>query len=177
MKKVAVFGKPGNGKSTLSKKLSAKTGIPLYPLDSIVYKPNGETIDRSVFADKHAALLAKGSWIIDGLGPLSAFYERLNQADTLIYIDLPYSTSYWLATKRCLKGLFVKPEGWPEGSSILKGTWNSYKMLRLSPRFWNKAFMEKLQTLSEGKRLHVVKSVAELNSLIDKGLYKEGRAK
>ena len=38
MKKIVVFGKPGSGKSTLSKKLAAATGIKLHALDSIVYK-------------------------------------------------------------------------------------------------------------------------------------------
>ena len=38
MKKIAVFGKPGSGKSTLSKKIASATGIQLHPLDSIAYK-------------------------------------------------------------------------------------------------------------------------------------------
>jgi len=38
MKKVAVFGKPANGKSTLSKRLASATGIKLYALDSIYMK-------------------------------------------------------------------------------------------------------------------------------------------
>ncbi len=46
MKKVAVFGKPGSGKSTMSKRLAAVTGIPLHPLDSIVYEKNGDLVDR-----------------------------------------------------------------------------------------------------------------------------------
>jgi len=87
MNKVAVFGKPGSGKSTLSRKLATATGILLYSLDS--------------------------------------FWQRLEQADTLMYIDLPYRVSYWLVTKRLIKGLIVKPEGWPEGSSVFKGSLQS----------------------------------------------------
>ncbi|WP_290517344.1 hypothetical protein [Alcanivorax sp.] len=41
MKKIAVFGKPGSGKSTLSKALALATGIQLHQLDSIVYKKMG----------------------------------------------------------------------------------------------------------------------------------------
>ena len=108
----------------------------------------------------------EGAWIIDGLGPLGAFNKRLESADTLIYIDLPYFVSYWFVTKRCLKGLFVKPEGWPDGSSVIKGTLNSYKVLKLCPGFWNDEFMSRLSQISEGKQLHVVKSTAELDNLL-----------
>jgi adenylate kinase family enzyme len=37
MKKVAVFGNTGGGKSTLSKQLAEITGLPLYVLDKIQY--------------------------------------------------------------------------------------------------------------------------------------------
>ncbi|MGD1944546.1 MAG: hypothetical protein ACFB0G_24900 [Leptolyngbyaceae cyanobacterium] len=42
MKKVAVFGNAGGGKSTLSKRLAAVTELPLGALDLIKYKPGGE---------------------------------------------------------------------------------------------------------------------------------------
>ena len=135
MKKIAVFGKPGGGKSTLSKRLATVTDINLYPLDSIVYRPNGELVEREIFDREHAQILASEKWIIDGFGPLASFYKRLDEADTLIYINLPYLTSYWLVTKRLIKGLFMKPVGWPKVSSIIKGSLKSYKMLRMSPIF------------------------------------------
>lgn len=166
MKKVAVFGKPGSGKSTFSKALSRSSGIPLHQLDSIVYQPNGEPVPKDVFNQAHDKILNEDAWIIDGLGPLGAFHQRLESADTLIYIDLPYFVSYWFVTKRCLKGLFVKPEGWPDGSSVIKGTLNSYKVLKLCPGFWNDEFMSRLSQISEGKQLHVVQSTAELDHLL-----------
>lgn len=111
MQKIAVFGKPGSGKSTVSKVIASATGLPLHQLDSIVYKPNGDPVERNVFDEAHSNILSSDRWIIDGLGPLSSFNARLDAADTLIYIDLPYSVSYWFVTKRLLKGLFIKPEG------------------------------------------------------------------
>jgi adenylate kinase family enzyme len=166
MKKIAVFGKPGSGKSTLSKSLAFATGIPLHPLDSIVYKKNGDLVEREVFDKAHENILSSDSWMIDGLGPMGSFNKRLDAADTLIYIDLPYAVSYWLVTKRLLKGLLVTPEGWPKGSSIIKGTLASYKMLKLSPKFWNNDLLKKLELMSTNKSLHVIRSVAELNSFV-----------
>ncbi|SIO96740.1 adenylate kinase [Vibrio spartinae] len=163
MKKVAVFGKPGSGKSTVSKALALASGLPLHQLDSLVYKPNGEFVAREEFDAAHNDILCSDSWVIDGLGPISSFYERLAAADTLVYIDLPYSVSYWFVTKRLLKGLFVKPEGWPDGSAILKGSLNSYKTLKLCPRFWNDDFSSQLMAYSRSKDVYIIKTVSELN--------------
>ena len=162
-KKIAVFGKPGSGKSTLSKRLASETRIPLHPLDSIVYQPNGNPVDRETYNRAHEQILASDSWIIDGFGPIESFYKRLEAADTLIYIDLPYPSSYWLVTKRLVKGLRVKPEGWPEGSSIIKGSLQSYKMLRLSPKFWNQQFLQQVEGMSSDKKVHVIRSISELD--------------
>lgn len=170
MKKIVVFGKPGSGKSTLSKNMASATGIKLYALDSIVYKKNGDLVEREAYDKEHESILSSDSWIIDGFGPIESFNKRLDVADTLIYIDLPYVISYWLVTKRFLKGLSVKPEGWPEGSSVLKGTLASYKVLKLCPKFWNDDFMHKLESLSTNKSLYVIRSIPELNSFVDRNI-------
>ncbi len=170
MKKIAVFGKPGSGKSTLSKRLASATGIQLHALDSIEFKKNGDRVDRPMFDEAHEKLLAHDSWLIEGFGPVGWFYKRLEAADTLIYIELPYIVSYWLVTKRFLKGLFIKPEGWPDGCSILKGTLESYKVLRLCPKFWNDSFAQKLEEMSPDKTLYVIGSISELNNFIDKNV-------
>lgn len=166
MRKVAIFGKPGSGKSTLSKQLAGAIGLPLYPLDAIVYQANGDLVAREVFDQAHNKIITSDAWIIDGFGPMGAFFQRLESADTLIYIDFPYPVSYWFVIKRFLKGWFVKPEGWPEGSSLFKGTWQSIQTLRLCPKFWNHDFLEKLQGIATGKQLIVIRSVSELKRFI-----------
>lgn len=170
MRKVAVFGKPGSGKSTLSKNLASASGIKLHALDSILYKENGDQVDRKTYDEKHERILSCESWIIDGIGPMESFNKRLEAADTLIYIELPYITSYWLVTKRLLKGLVVKPEGWPDGSSVLRGTLESYKMLKLCPKFWNESFLKRLEKISANKSLYIIRAVCELNSFVDKNV-------
>jgi len=168
MKRIAVFGKPGSGKSVLSKKLALSTGISLHQLDSIVYHKNGDFVDRKTVDAAHNNILSSESWIIDGIGPMDLFYRRLHAADSLIYIELPYFVSYWFVTKRLLKGLVTKPEGWPEGSSIINGTLNSYRTLKKCPQFWNDNFQEKLDEISVDKSLFVIRSISELDGFIAK---------
>ena len=170
MKKIVVFGKPGSGKSTLSKRLASATGIKLHALDSIEFKKNGDKVDSSTYNEVHENILSSDSWIIDGFGPIESFNKRLGVADTLIYIDLSYSVSYWLVTKRFLKGLLIKPEGWPDGSSVLKGTLESYRVLRICPKFWNNDFIQRLEKESTNKTLYVIRSISELNRFIDENV-------
>lgn len=166
MNRVIVFGKPGGGKSTLSRKLSAVTGIYMCALDLIEYKQNGERVSSEEYSKKHADLIGSDSWIIEGFGTLESFWLRVDAADTLIYVDLPYYIHYWWVTKRLLKSFFVKPEGWPEGSSVLKGTLASWKYLRLSPKFWTPELFEKIQSRGKGRYIYRITSVKEINTFV-----------
>ena len=162
--KIVIFGKPGGGKSSLGRKLAAATGIKLCSLDLIEYKKNGERVSPEEYSQQHADLLSADNWIIEGLGTLESFWLRIDAADTLIYVDLPYPVHYWWIAKRLLKSVFVNPEGWPEGSSVLKGTLASWRYLRLSPRFWTPGLFEKIQQRAKGKNIYRITSVKEINN-------------
>ena len=166
MKKIAVFGKPGGGKSTFSQKLSLKIDIPFYALDLIEYKQDGTKTDLSEFERQHQELIESDKWIVDGFGTITSFYQRLACADTLIYIDLPYPIHYWRVTKRLLQSIFHKPKGWPEGSSVWKGTVSSYKTLKSCPQFWNENFLAYIQEIAKGKKLLVFSSASEMNKYL-----------
>ncbi|SFS13812.1 hypothetical protein [Yoonia litorea] len=164
IKRVTVFGKPAGGKSTLSCKISEATGIALFPLDLMEYHQNGELVDRDVFYQKHAELIASDKWVIEGLGTMRSFWDRIDAADTLVYVDLPYRIHYWWVIKRFLKAPFVKPLGWPEGSSVLKGTLAGFKYLKLSRAFWTPDLLEKIKVRAKGKTLHHITSLRQLNT-------------
>ena len=140
MKKVAIFGNTGAGKSTLSRHLAEKTGLPLVTLDLIEYRPGGEPVPHEEFLKAHADVLEQDAWIIDGFGSVPSAWQRFDAADTLVYLDLPLSVHAWWVTKRLFKGLFRNPEGWPEGSPMWKSTIRSYRTIwlchkKLTPRY------------------------------------------
>ena len=66
MKKVIVIGCPGSGKSTVSRALHNKTGIPLYHLDMMYWNADKTTVEKGVFLERLSAVLEKNEWIIDG---------------------------------------------------------------------------------------------------------------
>lgn len=140
MHRVAVFGNAGGGKSTLSKRLAEITRLPLIPLDLMQYRPGGEEVPHAEFKAAHDALLQQDRWIVDGFGSLDTVWERLDAADTLVYLDMPVLQHYWWVTKRFIKSMWVLPEGWPENSPLLKSTLNSYYTVwlchqKLTPKY------------------------------------------
>jgi len=88
MKKVIVIGCPGSGKSTISRELHNKTGIPLYHLDMMYWNADKTTVEKSVFLERLSAVLKNNEWIIDG-NYGSTMELRMAACDTVIFLDYP----------------------------------------------------------------------------------------
>ncbi len=88
MKKIIVIGCPGSGKSTVSRALHNKTGIPLYHLDMMYWNADKTTVEKSVFLERLSAVLEKDEWIIDG-NYGSTMELRMAACDTVIFLDYP----------------------------------------------------------------------------------------
>jgi adenylate kinase family enzyme len=58
MKRVAVFGNAGGGKSTLARELAAITGLPLAVVDELEYRAGGVKVPHEEYLQAHATLLA-----------------------------------------------------------------------------------------------------------------------
>lgn len=163
MKKVAVFGNAGGGKSTLSKRLAELTGLPLVALDLLQYKPGGGEVLDSEYKTAHDQLLEQDRWIVDGFGSLDTVWQRLKVADTLIYVDLPVFQHYWWVTKRFLKGWFVPPESWPKNSPLLKGTLNSYYTVWLCHKKLTPQYRDYIKQAKETKKVYHLNSSDDIN--------------
>src|SRR5437867_2558056 len=122
MKRVAVFGNAGGGKSTLARRLAELTGLPLHVVDLMQFRAGGAKVPHNEFLQAHADLLRRDEWIIDGFGNAAIAWERFAAADTLVYVDLPLMTHYSWVTKRFIKGLFANPKGWPDNSPLWSST-------------------------------------------------------
>ena len=122
MKRVAVFGNAGGGKSTLARRLAELTRLPLYSIDMMEFSAGADAVPRDEYLKAHADLLRREEWVIDGFGGAACAWERFAAADTLVYVDLPLLTHYRWVTKRFVRGLLANPEGWPDNSPMWSST-------------------------------------------------------
>ena len=167
MKRVAVFGNAGGGKSTLAGRLAELTGLPLYPIDVIQFREGGEKVSHEEYLKIHAKLLCQDGWIIDGYGSVASAWERFTRADTLVYVDLPLLTHYWFVTKRFVKHLFGDPEGWPPNSPIWSSTVSSYHALWLCHRRLTPRYRQLVTKMAATKLVHHLTSPAEMRTFLD----------
>jgi adenylate kinase family enzyme len=175
MKRVAVFGNAGAGKSTLARRLAELTGLPLYTLDTIQfwagrYRPeekDGGRVPHDEYLTIHADILKRDRWIVDGYDSVASAWARFDAADTLVYIDLPLLTHYRWITKRLVKGLFRNPEGWPENSPVWRSTLDSYRVVWRCDRRLTPKYRQLVATASSDKRVHHLRSPTEIRSFLE----------
>jgi adenylate kinase family enzyme len=165
MKRVAVFGNTGGGKSTLAKRLADVTRLPLYPLDKLQYRAGGDKVPHEEYLKAHADLMRQDEWIIDGFGCVASAWERFSKADTLVFIDLPLVTHYWWVTKRLIKR--VNPEGWPDDSPMWRSTVHSYRVAWLCHRRLTPRYRQLVAEAAASKRVHHLKSPAAMRAFLD----------
>jgi adenylate kinase family enzyme len=88
-RRIVVVGVSGSGKTTFSRRLGAKLGLPVTELDALNHQPGWvEASDEDFCRAVEAAMSSPEGWVLDGL------YERkigdliLREADTLVWLDL-----------------------------------------------------------------------------------------
>ena len=167
LKRVAVFGNAGGGKSTLSKKLAEMTGLPLHVLDKIQFSSGGTELSDENYRHVHHRILDTERWIIDGFGSLDTLWVRLDAADTLIFVDLPLYVHFWWVTKRMITGRFKPPEGWSPKSPIFKSSMLSYRVLWLCHKRLTPKYREYVAQAQKNKIVYHLRSAKQISQLLE----------
>jgi adenylate kinase family enzyme len=102
MKRIAVVGCGGTGKSTFAAALSARTGIPVIHLDRHYWKPDWVETEREEWRAVQRELIAGATWIVDG-NYGATFDIRFAEADTVIVLSLPRWRCVYRALGRSLR--------------------------------------------------------------------------
>ncbi|NKC01214.1 MAG: adenylate kinase [Pseudomonadales bacterium] len=99
--RIVVTGMAGAGKSTLSRLLATKTGLPLIHLDLHIWNPGWIRVPQDELVEKQRVLLADDRWIVD-----SNDVDRdllIQHADTLIVLTPPWWLCSWRAFRRGIR--------------------------------------------------------------------------
>lgn len=137
-KRIMIIGQPGSGKSVLARKLGAKLNLPVYHIDHIHWQKGWVERSRREKTKLCTQVQAKETWIFEG-GHSSTWTERLNRADTLIWIDLPLTirlaSVLWRELRSLGEARVDMPKGCPASFdkrflAFLRYMWRSRKSSR-----------------------------------------------
>jgi adenylate kinase family enzyme len=100
MKRIAIIGNSGSGKSSLAVVLAEELSIPVFHLDMILWKPNWVRTPKDEFTIKHKAIVEQDAWILDGVGYKSTFEYRFEKTEAIIFLDISPKICFENAKKR-----------------------------------------------------------------------------
>ena len=111
--RISIRGATGSGKTTLGHILRQRLGLPVVELDAIYWLPNWQAKPLDQFRiDVQAALDAcTQGWIC--VGNYSHLQDLvLPQADTVLWLRLPFRVSFWRLFKRTVSRAWTKQPLW-----------------------------------------------------------------
>jgi adenylate kinase family enzyme len=115
IKKIAVIGNAGGGKTTLSRKLSQVHKLPLHHVDTHQFVAGMQRRENFQTVQILNQIQEQDSWIIDGFGPLDIIEKRFMIADRIIMVDFPLWHHFYWSTKRQIKSLWAPRTELPAG--------------------------------------------------------------
>ncbi|MDX3435593.1 P-loop NTPase family protein [Streptomyces stelliscabiei] len=111
MKKVAIVGCGGSGKSYLARELGKILDAPVTHLDAAFYDDEWNALPMDKFTELQRDLVAKPRWVIDG-NYNSTLQVRLEACDTVILMDVStISALYGIFSRQLRHGAGHKGNG------------------------------------------------------------------
>ena len=129
MTRVLVIGNGATGKTTFSDRLAASIGIEVHHLDGMAWRPGWERVPEEEFEAELGKVLASPRWIIDGVAYPRHIPERIERADTVVFIDYSLPRIYWWALKKEIRFAFRQRPEMPTGTPEWKITWRLFKII------------------------------------------------
>jgi adenylate kinase family enzyme len=123
-RRVTVAGISGSGKTTTSRDLAARLGVPHIELDALHHGPGWtEATADELRARVRAALeAAPGGWVVDGNYRRKLGTLVLQRADTFVWLDLPLHVCLRRLWRRTWGRILRREELWNGNRETLRNT-------------------------------------------------------
>lgn len=165
MNRIVIIGKCGSGKSTLARKLGEKYNLEVIHLDRLFHGPNWvHKYSKEEFFEVVSKIVEKKKWVIDG-NYRKSMDIRMQNADTIIFLDLPKITCSFRVIKRLFDQRNRKrmdvPDNCEENLDL--------GFLRLFYEIFNyhrKEILEKISKYKNVKKIYFLKSQKEIDNFL-----------
>jgi len=104
VRRIAIVGCPGSGKTTLARVLGPRVRLPVIHLDREYWLPGWREPTGTRWMEKHDALIDGEKWLIEG-GYLQTGKDRIQRADLVILLDFPLPVCFFRVVKRTFQDL------------------------------------------------------------------------
>jgi adenylate kinase family enzyme len=168
VRRIAVTGPAGAGKSRLADELGRLLGIRVLHLDALFWKPGWVPTPRDEFEAMQRRELAADSWIVDAQFD-DMLPEWLQRADTVAFVDASPLTCFWRVSRRRLNrqaSVGTPSSAGTEPARFHRALW---KFLRNQWRYRRTVRGELLAELGrerDGRRVVVMRRRNDVRSLL-----------
>jgi len=146
VRRIVIVGGPGNGKSTLARRLAEGLGLRHIELDGLFHVTDWESATTEEFRSDLVAAMDAAPDGFTTCGNYLTMSDSLHiaRADTLVWLDLPRSTVVWRTAKRTIRRAVTRErlygnevrEGWRNFTSwdpnrnIIRWAWIHHGVYR-----------------------------------------------
>jgi len=168
VKRVAIVGTPGAGKSTLARKLGARAGLPVIHLDQHAFLSGWKPKSDEQWDAITEELLAGESWVMDGA---FAMEKAVARADTIVFLDFSRARGYLGSVKRLALAYLGRPA--PDFAPgcvdrLDRDFWRLLKTIHRYPSVQRPEIVADLERRrGEGRRVIVARNRRDVRALLD----------
>ena len=107
MNKIVIIGTTGSGKSTLAHQLAKKLELTYIDLDDLHHLPRWKERSKEDFRRLLIEATRAERWVVAGNYTSKSHDITLPQADTFIWLDMPFWPNFWLLLKRTFRRAYT----------------------------------------------------------------------
>jgi adenylate kinase family enzyme len=170
-RRIVVYGTTGSGKTTVAARIAECLGVPHIELDAVFWLPDWTKKPPDEYGAEVSALLERyqDGWVCDGN------YRELRgitlpQADTVVWLWLPFRVIFWRLLKRTVRRAWTKESLWGTNrESLLKAFFSRDSLLLYaitSRRRHRRGISRDLKEIPHRAKVYELRSVKEVEGFL-----------